>query len=110
MVTNSLGWPIERLKEPDLHGELTVNGQASVHILCPERPLLAFVWFCDEDPPKVGCGPIRVDDLTIEVIKLGAWFLNISWNIRSGNSRMISWEVTLAKGWWRIFLEWIGWF
>lgn len=108
-VKNTLDWPLDRLKDPDLKGELTVSGVSSIYIPCAERPLLAFAWFGDKDPPKVGCGPMQPDELTIELIKLRSWVINISWNIHSGGSRTILWEATLAKGWWRKLLELIGW-
>ena len=109
-VENTLDWPIGRLKDPDLKGTLTVSGRASVQIPCTERPLLAFAWFSDKAPPKVGCGPMRPDELDIALVKLRSWVINISWNIHSGGSRTISWEASLAKGWWRKLLELIGWF
>lgn len=108
-VENTLDWPIERLKNPDLKGELTVSGRSSVQIPCVERPLLAFAWFSDKAPPKVGCGPMIPDELDITLTKLSSWYLKISWNIHSGGTRQISWEASFAKGWWRKLLELIGW-
>lgn len=108
-VENNMGWQLERLKDPDLKGELTVSGKSSALIPCKERPLLAFAWFSDKAPPKVGCGPMRPDELEVKIVKLQNWFIRISWDIRSGGTRKISWEASLAKGWWRTFLEWIGW-
>lgn len=109
-VENSLNWPLDKPKDMDWKGDLTVSGKSYVQLYCIERPLIAYAWFSDKEPSRVGCGPKHPDELEVEIVKSHSWYIIVKWHIRSGGTRNITWEATLAKGWWRTFLGWLGWF
>ena len=88
-------------KSSTYYGVLTVAGEGSLKIPCRGRPWEVEVGFSDNTPPKLGCGPQTDDEVEIEIDHLGKpfplWAIKISWNIKSGNVREISWRATVVR-------------
>ena len=84
------------------YGTLTVSGDGNIKIPCRGRPLEVEVSFSDSAPPKPGCGPQTDDTVEIEIDQLlrpfPLWAIKISWDIKSGNVREISWKATVVRG------------
>jgi hypothetical protein len=82
-------------------GTLTVSGSGEMTIPCRGRPLEVEAGFSDPVPPKPGCGPSGDDLVEIELDRMKKpfplWAVKISWDIKSGNIREISWSVKVVN-------------
>jgi hypothetical protein len=82
-------------------GEITASaGIGSVSIPVRGVPLVILAFYTHALPPP-GCGPIVVDDVAISAVRLRRilpiYALKIDWNIRSGNTRDITWTATVRQ-------------
>lgn len=90
----------ERSHTITYYGVLTVTGDGTLKFPCRGRPWEVEVSFSDPVPPKPGCGPATEDSVDIAIDQLKPfplWAIAISWSIKSGNVREISWQATVIK-------------
>lgn len=84
-----------------MHGELTVSGTGEIIIpLRGDKPEDVTASFVGAPPPKIGCGPIVDDEVTITLERLlpfPIWQVRLSWNIGSGNIRGLEWSVNIIR-------------
>lgn len=103
MIFESRDGSIEKLDRRTVvyYGVLTVCGTGTLKIPCRGRPWEVEVSFSDPCPPKPGCGPCDEDTVDIEIDHLihpfPLWAVKISWEIKSGNIREITWKATVIR-------------
>lgn len=84
-----------------MSGEITASaGIGSVSIPVRGTPTTFDAYYTHALPPP-GCGPVVVDDVSIAAVRLRRilpiYALEINWNIRSGNTRDITWTSTVRQ-------------
>jgi hypothetical protein len=104
-IRNRIKQRIKPVKHNDrkvtMFGELTVSGEGEIVIpIRGGRPMEAESHFIGEVPPKMGCGPITSDELTVSLEKMGIfplWQVRLGWNVKSGNIRGLAWSVKVLR-------------